>query len=111
MKYKDGEDIQYGDIIIIGLDKNKYISVEDDGTTINPKEYINNGINQKILVCGNNKFNKTFYLTFKYNKGFINYDGETFKSGVPWTERTIFDIELLKKAINSDNIFIIKEKE
>lgn len=106
IEYKDGGSVKYGDIIVIGVNENKLVTVEEDGISIKYKEHENDGINQKILFCGNDKFDGKFYLTFKYNKGFLNYDNNVLKSGVPWTERTIFDIELLKKATKCDNVFI-----
>lgn len=109
IKYQDGNNVQYGDVVIIGVNRNRFVTVEEDGITITYKDYINDGVNQKILVCGNDNFDGKFYLTFKYNKGFLKYDNNLLKSGVPWTEKTIFNIYLLKKAINSDNIFIHKK--
>lgn len=111
MEYQDGKSVEYGDIINIITKDNKFITVEEDGITIVLKEYINNGLKQKILVCGNERLNNKFYLTFKYSKGFLKYDNDVLESGVPWTERTIFDIELLKKAIKIDDILILKDND
>jgi hypothetical protein len=111
MEYQDGKSVEYGDIINIVTKDNNFITVEEDGTTITLKGYINNGLKQKILVCGNKKLNNKFYLTFKYSRGFFKYDDNIFESGVPWTEKTIFSIELLKKAIGLDDILILKNND
>jgi hypothetical protein len=111
MEYQDSKPVKYGDIICISTRDNKLVTVEEDGITITLKEYENNGLNQKILVCGNDKLNNKFYLTFKYSKGFLNYDNNVLKSGVPWTERTVFNIDLLKKAIGINDILILKKNE
>jgi hypothetical protein len=109
MEYQDGKSVKYGDIISIITRDNKFITVEEDEITIAFKDYENDGLKQKILVCGNGKLNNEFYLTFKYSKGFLNYDNNILKSGLPWTKRTVFNIELLKKAIGIEDILILKK--
>jgi hypothetical protein len=111
MEYQDRKPVKYGDIICISTRNNKFVTVEEDGITITFKDYENDGLKQKILVCGNDKLDNEFYLTFKYSKGFLNYDNNVLKSGIPWTERTVFNIYLLKKAIGIDDILILKKNE
>lgn len=111
MEYQDNKHVEYGDIICISTIDNKFITVEEDGITITFKDYENNGFKQKILVCGNDKLDNKFYLTFKYSRGFLNYDNNNLKSGVPWTERTVFNVDLLKKAIGINDILILKKNE
>ncbi len=109
MEYQDGTRVEYGDIISVFTKDNKFVTVEEDGTTITLKEYLNDGLKQKILVCGNEKLdNNKFYLTFKYSKGFLKYDDNILESGVPWTERTVFTTDLFQKAIGLDDILISK---
>jgi hypothetical protein len=109
MEYQDGTRVEYGDIITISTKDNKFATVEEDGTTITLKEYVNDGLKQKILVCGNEKFDDKFYLTFKYSKGFLKYDGNVLESGAPWTEKTVFTTDLFKNAIGLDDILISKD--
>lgn len=111
MEYQDGKRVEYGDVINIITKNNTFITVENDGATITFNEYMNNGLKQKILVCGNDKLDDKFYLTFKYSKGFLKYDNNILSSGVPWPERTVFSIEMLKKAIELDDFLILKSTE
>lgn len=111
MEYQNNKSIKYGDIILISTRNNKFVTVEEDGITISFKDYENEGLKQKILFCGNDKLDNEFYLTFKYSKGFLKYDNNILKSGVPWTERTVFNVDLLKEAIGINDILILKNNE
>ncbi|KAL9537271.1 hypothetical protein MBANPS3_011930, partial [Mucor bainieri] len=102
MNYQDGSPVQFGDIVTIGsITDNTLITVEDDGETLILHEFIAPE-KHALLVCGNNSTpSGQFYLTFKYNRGFLycDHDQGVFKSGVPWFERTAFDVEKLKSAV------------
>ncbi|CAO3640559.1 unnamed protein product [Mucor fragilis] len=102
MNYQDGSPVQFGDIVTIGSIKdNRLITVEEDGETLVLHEFIAPE-KHALLVCGNNNTEPgQFYLTFKYNRGFLycSHQQGVFKSGVPWFERTAFDVEKLKSAV------------
>ncbi|KAL7310643.1 hypothetical protein PS15m_010117 [Mucor circinelloides] len=102
MNYQDGSPVQFGDIVTIGCIKDsKLITVEEDGETLVLHEFIEPE-KHALLVCGNNNTESgQFYLTFKYNRGFLYCDNDqgVFKSGVPWFERTAFDLNKLKSAV------------
>ncbi|GAN02061.1 hypothetical protein MAM1_0016d01500 [Mucor ambiguus] len=102
MNYQDGSPVQFGDIVTIGSIKDgRLITVEQDGETLVLHEFIAPE-KHALLVCGNNNTKPgQFYLTFKYNCGFLycDHDRGVFKSGVPWFERTAFDVEKLKSAV------------
>ncbi|KAK4512759.1 uncharacterized protein ATC70_003465 [Mucor velutinosus] len=105
MNYQDGSPVQFGDIVTIGSIKdNKLITVEEDGETLVLHEFIAPE-KHALLVCGNNNTEPgQFYLTFKCNRGFLycDHDQGVFKSGVPWFERTAFNMEKLKCAVLGD---------
>lgn len=111
MEYQDGSKVQYGDIVYILRGDGKYVTVEENETTVSFQDHTNNGQKQKILVCGNDKLADQFYLTFKYGKGFLKYDNTVLGSGVPWTERSLFSLDLLKQAIGDTAIQVIKTSE
>lgn len=111
MEYQDGTKVEYGDIVYILSSDGKYVTVEEDETTISLQDYTNNGTKQKILVCGNDKLGDKFYLTFKYSKGFLSYENKVHKSGVPWTERSLYTLDLLKEAVGNHNIQVLKAPE
>ncbi|OAD09183.1 hypothetical protein MUCCIDRAFT_159340 [Mucor lusitanicus CBS 277.49] len=102
MNYQDGSRVQFGDIVTIGSIKdNKLITVEKDGETLVLHEFIAPE-KHALLVCGNSNTEPgQFYLTFKYNRGFLYGDPDQgiLKSGVPWFERTAFDVDKLKSAV------------
>ncbi|CAO3622079.1 unnamed protein product [Cunninghamella echinulata] len=104
----------YGDLILIKNENNLYLTMgKDNHAQLSFQPYDETEKSQKLLVGGNEKLGDQFYLTFKYGPGFLYIDsGDSLvKNGLPWTEKTIFDVSLLKKALHLDHISFIITKE
>ncbi|KAK9694906.1 hypothetical protein K7432_013231 [Basidiobolus ranarum] len=94
------ESLQVGDMFYIFGHQERVLSC-NEADEIYFVDTSNTVLHEQLLIlCGNMKEKNSFYLTFKYKKGFLgtNEEGKLI-NGLPFYNRGTFTIESFQQAL------------